>query len=143
MKLTLALSTLVAVAAGAASAAPANSTLSIRAGPCSPITLIWKGQYNINRDYPDAVNDLHGFELIVRDRYHEKMPLKPTTGTMKNKYREVRKFSDKLWSVEHTSNWMDGITLTAKGQKFHWSAMNDFDSTFYTWRWDYWQCIQW
>ncbi|KAG0268231.1 hypothetical protein BGZ95_002546 [Linnemannia exigua] len=145
MKITLTLLALVVMATTAVSATPVNSTISIRAAPCTSITLNWRRDLRYTFLNPDPVNDLHSFQLTVRERYYDDMPRRPTAGTKKNNYRETRKSSDGLWSVEHDDNsdFYGVITLIAKKQKFVFRQANSAWGDKNTIINSYWQCVNW
>ncbi|KAF9340950.1 hypothetical protein BGZ91_011667 [Linnemannia elongata] len=144
MKITFALSALVAMAATAVSAIPSNSTLSKRAGNCTPASLFWQCQYNYDHGNRDPVNDLHRFQLVIKSRYNEIMPYRPTKGKKSNFYKETRTSDDKLWKVEHIDQWIGTtVTLTAKGKKHIFREPSKIDVGAKYWNIEYYTCIDW
>ncbi|KAG0377814.1 hypothetical protein BGX24_005367, partial [Mortierella sp. AD032] len=117
----------------------------IRAVPCTSASLVWNRQYNLpGPQVRDPVNDLHGFGLIVKSRYNEKLPLRPTKGKKSSNYKETRTSNDKLWSVEHTDEWYKTpIILTAKGKKHVFNNPNSDMLPPTSWKLEYWTCIDW
>ncbi|KAG0259833.1 hypothetical protein BGZ95_004564 [Linnemannia exigua] len=153
MKITLALSALIAMAATAVSAAPAiieapaNSTLIRREDDCTSITLYrirqWS-EYVPGKSYWESSpeSDLHSFELVVGTTFHEKMPKKTSTGNKKNNYRMTRTSDTKLWKVDFTDDWAP-VTLTAKGKKYVFKQQSKGDRLDNKTIVQYWHCIRW
>ncbi|KAF9145305.1 hypothetical protein BG015_011934 [Linnemannia schmuckeri] len=137
MKITLALSALVALAATSVSAAPANSGISIRADPCRSATLTrWTFFPNGIADTKEALVKL---ELYILDRYRDSQPYKAYNGGT-----VTRTSSDKVWSVKHNENlW--GLTLTVKGKKHYWEKVSrsTYDSATKVETAEYFTCIPW
>ncbi|KAF9136041.1 hypothetical protein BGW39_008004 [Mortierella sp. 14UC] len=123
MGTSLALSALIGMAATFISAVSVSSTGSL--------------------DKLDPRKDKHEFQLIVHDRYNQTLPPKATSGKKKNKYRETRKSSDKIWTIQHADRLKDGITLRAKGLRFRFTHTNFAESAVDHWTFHFWECIKW
>ncbi|KAF9136042.1 hypothetical protein BGW39_008005 [Mortierella sp. 14UC] len=154
MKVTLAVSALIALVATAVSAAPAivatspnNSTLSASgASPCTSISFYRHRLFIDNVPGVgftwNPVSDLHSFELVVGTNFHEIMEKKTSAGNKKNNYKETRTSETKLWKVEHNNEWHP-ITLTVKGKKYVFNTHNDYNRVDNYATLVYWECVPW
>ncbi|KAK3845586.1 MAG: hypothetical protein J3R72DRAFT_521153 [Linnemannia gamsii] len=146
MKVPLALSAFIAMTVAAVvSAAPTNSTLSPRAA-CTNLTFNWHRHYiseNDIRPVPNPVSDLHWFELIVAIGYNEMLPKKTTIGNNNNNYRETRKASSGLWSVEHSDSFEERLILTIKKKKYTFGTPNRYFGSYPSNSVQYWACVTW
>ncbi|KAF9136039.1 hypothetical protein BGW39_008002 [Mortierella sp. 14UC] len=140
MKITFALSALLAMTATAASTAPTNATLSPRAA-CTDISLFWKrlSPNNIN----NPVIDLHAFELVVAGKYQNSIDFQKTSGKSSDNYKETRKSNDGLWSVTHTDKNEGPVTLKAKGKEYRFKKYNRGKSELRLMTFEYFHCIEW
>ncbi|KAG0277576.1 hypothetical protein BGZ95_005711 [Linnemannia exigua] len=140
MKITFALSALLAMAATAVSASPTDVTLSPRAA-CTDISLFWKRLSPNNRN--DPVIDLHAFELVVAGKYQKSIPFQTTSGNAKDNYKETRKSDDGLWTVTHTDRNEGPVTLKAKGKEYRFNRYNRGKSELRLMTFEYFHCIEW
>ncbi|KAF9911490.1 hypothetical protein EC991_003292 [Linnemannia zychae] len=142
MKIALALSALVAFAATAVSAAPANPTLSLSPrADCRAITLTRRRlSPNIRED--DSL-DPYSFELTVAGKYNHIMKYSSSSGKSSNNYKETRKSDDGLWSVTHTSKNEGPVTLRVKGKDYAFNKYNTGKSETRLFQTDYYHCVDW
>ncbi|KAF9083109.1 hypothetical protein BGX29_003381 [Mortierella sp. GBA35] len=150
MKVTLALSAFVALAASTVSAAPANANATAaglsRRAPCRNITLTWRIQSQAPHYIHDPVYDLQSFELEVDSRYHDWMKALVTRGTKKNNYSNSRLSSDGQWSVHHVDVSVGTMMeLEVKGKIYRWDRANSWLTDRYQnkEKMEYWACINW
>ncbi|KAF9911506.1 hypothetical protein EC991_003308 [Linnemannia zychae] len=123
MKITFAISTIIAIAATGALALPTDQELSARAAPsaCTSIQYLWFREHYFST-LNAAKDDRHSFRLIVHGQtppFDETLPYRKTTGDPSTNYRETRSGTINVkWRVTHTDDPNDGIvlTLTSTGQ---------------------------
>ncbi|KAG0291844.1 hypothetical protein BGZ97_005772, partial [Linnemannia gamsii] len=136
MKITIALSALVAMAATVVCASPivsepsTNSTHSLSKRDCKPITLTW---VRIPRN-PDAstkphLKDLHYFSLEVsaQPHYYNELKFQTSQGNPSNKWRGLRKSEDGLWSVVFYTGKFDNILLRANRNDYTWKKPDELE----------------
>ncbi|KAF9340840.1 hypothetical protein BGZ91_012270 [Linnemannia elongata] len=138
MKISLALSALVAMAATFVSAAPANAGISIRADPPCRDTTLTRWTF-----FPNGISDpkeaLIKFELYIKDRYRDTQPYKAYNGGT-----VTRTSSDKVWSVKHNEAlW--GLTLKVKGKSHYWGKVSrsSYDTATKVETSEYFTCVPW
>ncbi|KAF9911496.1 hypothetical protein EC991_003298 [Linnemannia zychae] len=83
----------------------------------------------------------------LRDRYHDWIKARPTTGNAKTNYKETRTSTDKLWSVTHTGRAIDNVVLKVKGKTYTFVWPGDpekggkYENNSYIM--EYWHCVAW